>query len=606
MEWLFTRLKNGQKKAVVSDGGGVGQQSGGELKSPLPKGEEDLRLGSSYCPNTDAESAEAFREVFNSTYDSILLHTPEGVVFDANDTFLRMYGVSRANVSRITIEAISSPSMSMHAARDIWARVLAGEPQLFEWKARRLDNGAEFDVEVFLRRIRFNGQDVILANVRDLTLRKQIEEELREQRDLAHLRADATLALQGQAELGPLLNSLAGLVVERFDAAFARVWTLDASGQVLELQASAGMYTHLDGRHSRVRVGELKIGRIALQRRSIVANQVVGDPQIAEQEWARRERLVAFAGVPLISEGRLLGVMALFARHVLSPAAVETFEAIGGALAQALGRKKAEAALEAARQDLARANAELEAKVQERTAKLQETIAELEHFSYTITHDMRAPLRAMQGLGGFLVSECEKCDEPARKEYIRRIAKAAERMDKLITDALQYGKTLHDPFGLEPVDVDALLHGILESYPNFEPLNRSIDMSGHLPMLLGNQAALTQCFSNLISNAIKFAKPGEKPHLRVWAEPRGKFWRLWFEDKGIGIPKRYQDRIWTMFQKLDRDTEGTGIGLALVRKVVKRMGGEVGVESELGQGSRFWIELKAAQGAVERAATPQT
>lgn len=581
------------------------------MKRPLP-GEGNKPVMKISSPHTSpsalphGENEEAFRVVFNSTYDSILLHTPDGSVFDANDTFLQMYGICRDDISKITIAAISSPQMPMDLAREIWARVLAGEPQLFEWKARRLDNGLEFDVEVFLRRIHLNGKNVILANVRDVSLRKQIDAELREQTHLAHLRADATLALQQPAEVGGLLKKLAALLVERFDAAFARVWTLDLGGQVLELQASAGMYTHLNGPHGRVPVGQLKIGRIAQERRSVMTNRVVGDPQVPEQAWARREGMVAFAGVPLISEGQLLGVMALFARHPLSPAAVETFEAIGGALAQALGRKKAEAALEAARLELARANLELEVKVQERTAKLQETIAELEHFSYTITHDMRAPLRAMQGLGGFLVTECENCQEPARREYIRRIAAAAERMDKLITDALQYGKTLHDPFCLEPIDVEALLRGILESYPDFEPLHRSAVIAGHLPMLLGNQAGLTQCFSNLLSNAIKFSKPGHPPQLRIWAEQRGEFKRLWFEDQGIGIPKEYQDRIWTMFQKLDRNTDGTGIGLALVRKSVQRMGGNAGVESEPGQGSRFWIELKAAEGAVERAPAPQT
>ncbi len=585
----------------MSKWGGERKESGG-MKRPQTKrgnkpGVEPEASHPQFAELADQDSAEAFRVVFNSTYDSILLHTPDGKLFDANDTFLRMYGVRREDIPKVTIEAISSPSMSMDLAHEIWLQVLAGEPQLFEWKARRLDNASEFDVEVFLRRIRLKGADVILANVRDLTVRKQVEAELREQMHLAQLRADATQALQQPAGLGHLLQNLAGLLVERFDAAFARVWTLDAAGQVLELQASAGMYTHLNGPHSRVPVGQLKIGRIALERRPLVTNQVIGDPHIPNQDWAQREGLVAFAGLPLISEGRLLGVIALFARHALSPAAVETFNAVGGALAQALGRKQAEAALEAARRALAEANADLEAKVQERTAKLQETIAELEHFSYTITHDMRAPLRAMQGLGGFLVDECQNCQESARREYIRRIAAAAERMDKLITDALQYGKSLHEPFGLAAVDAHAVLHGILESYPDFQAPHCSVKISGRLPRIIGNEAGLTQCFSNFLSNAVKFHKPGMKPEIRVWAEPRGEFTRLCFEDQGIGIPRQYQHRIWTMFQKLDRATEGTGIGLALVRKVVERMRGRTGVESEPGVGSRFWVELRTSEEA---------
>jgi signal transduction histidine kinase len=149
--------------------------------------------------------------------------------------------------------------------------------------------------------------------------------------------------------------------------------------------------------------------------------------------------------------------------------------------------------------------------------------------------------------------------------------------------------------------------------------------------VLGNKAGMTQCFSNLLGNAVKFVRPGQIPEVRVWAEslpdpkstlqrepaghatratqheaapdaldpqpsPLNHLVRIWFEDKGIGIEKEYHDKIWQMFQQLDKSYEGTGIGLALVRKVVDRMGGEVGVESEPGQGSRFWVELKPANG----------
>ena len=292
---------------------------------------------------------------------------------------------------------------------------------------------------------------------------------------------------------------------------------------------------------------------------------------------------------------------------------------------------EAEAALLATRTELAQANAELEQKVRDRTAKLQETVAELEHFSYTITHDMRAPLRAMYTLGGVLLEECSECLHPTRLEYIRQIVDSADRMDKLITDALQYSGVVREHHEPEPVDADALLRGMLESYPEFQPPHANIHIDTRLPVVLGNQAGLTQCFSNLLANAVKFVHPGQIPEVRVWAEsvqsPKSKaqsqptghatpnpehesalptlnpqpstlnpLVRIWFEDKGIGIEKQYHDKIWQMFQQLNKNYEGTGIGLALVRKVVDRMGGKVGVESEPGHGSRFWIELKPANG----------
>lgn len=248
----------------------------------------------------------------------------------------------------------------------------------------------------------------------------------------------------------------------------------------------------------------------------------------------------------------------------------------------------------------------LERLVAERTARLQETVGELEHFSYTITHDMRAPLRAMQGFAGLLLNDCANLP-PEQQDFVRRIAGSAERMDDLITDALNYSKVVREEMDLETVDPGALLRGINESYPQFQPPAAFIEIEGHFPLVLANKAGLTQCFSNLLGNAVKFVAPGVVPRVRVWAEERlaepaagidakrpaagGHMVRIWFEDNGIGIAREYQEVIFRMFQRLSKKYEGTGIGLALVRKVVERMRGRVGVESEPGGGSRFWVEL---------------
>jgi len=247
-----------------------------------------------------------------------------------------------------------------------------------------------------------------------------------------------------------------------------------------------------------------------------------------------------------------------------------------------------------AREVLARSKEELIRLVDERTAKLQELVGELEHFSYTITHDMRAPLRAMQGFAELMTEACSACPQQEQKAFLRRIGTSAARMDNLITDALNYSRTVRQELAVMPVDVGRLLRGMLDSYPEFQPARAQIQIEGEIPLVFGNEAGLTQCFSNLMNNAVKFVEPGQKPEIRIWAEQQSDWIRIWVEDKGIGIPESMLPRVFDMFSRGHPGYDGTGIGLALVRKVSERMGGKVGVESELGKGSRFWLELKAA------------
>jgi signal transduction histidine kinase len=245
------------------------------------------------------------------------------------------------------------------------------------------------------------------------------------------------------------------------------------------------------------------------------------------------------------------------------------------------------------KQELQRNNQRLDGLVKERTAELQDLVNELEHFSYTITHDLRAPLRAMHGFAGLLAEECMDTLNEQCREYLKRITTAAGRMDRLIMDALSYSKVVRHQMPMEPVDIGRLLHGMIESYPIFQPPKANVEIVGALPLVMGNEAGLTQCFSNLLGNAVKFMPPGRIPSVRIGSELRGDRLRIWCEDNGIGIPAEMQTRVFVMFQRLSKDYEGTGIGLALVKKVVERMGGAVGVESEPGKGSRFWIELLA-------------
>jgi PAS domain S-box-containing protein len=164
---------------------------------------------------------------------------------------------------------------------------------------------------------------------------------------LIAVRSDVSLALSKESSLAETLRKCAEAIVRQLDAAFARIWTLNQQDAVLELQASEGLYTRLDGVYSRIPVGDLKVGWIARENKPHLTNAVPADPRIGNKEWARDNGLVSFAGYPLAVEGRVVGVMALFARHSLSEATLNTLAAVADAIAQGIERKRSEAAIQA-------------------------------------------------------------------------------------------------------------------------------------------------------------------------------------------------------------------------------------------------------------------
>jgi len=237
----------------------------------------------------------------------------------------------------------------------------------------------------------------------------------------------------------------------------------------------------------------------------------------------------------------------------------------------------------------------LEEKVQHRTAELQATNAQLEELVYSIAHDLRAPLRAMQGFSKLLVDQYGPVLQDDGKEYAARVMQAAERMDAMTLDLLAYGRMARSDISLAPVSIKRVWDlAAAQCEKMIEETGARVEVIEPLPVVLGEEPILTQVFANLLNNALKFVRQGEKPEVRVRSDSANPRARIWVEDKGIGIPEQYQERVFRVFERLDGARfSGTGIGLSIVRKGVERMGGRVGVESN-GKGSKFWIELPLA------------
>jgi PAS domain S-box-containing protein len=254
---------------------------------------------------------------------------------------------------------------------------------------------------------------------------------------------------------------------------------------------------------------------------------------------------------------------------------------------------RAEAELRDAQKRLQDYASLLEERVAERTARLHETISELEAFSYSVSHDLRAPLRAMQGFSHALIEDFGDTLPAQASDYLHRIRKASLRLDKLIQEILTYSRVARSELDVHPIELEPLIHEMIQQYPAFQPPAAHIHIRSPLDPVLAHDASLTQCLTNLLGNAVKFVAPEQTPEITIRTESHGDAVRILVEDNGIGIAREHQVRIFGIFEQIHSSKvyEGTGIGLAIVRKAVERMGGSVGVVSEPGKGSRFWIEL---------------
>ena len=316
------------------------------------------------------ESEEKFRALFEGSSQGVVLHDTNQIL-EANPAAVRIMGCQSAQELLGKHPSDTSPAFQPNGessavlGRKYIQECIDNGSARFEWTSHT-PQGREIPLEVALTRIQWSGRQVIQAFITDITERKQAEQALRganrelqreiEQRTWAEeslkervrmstLNAEVAVALNAGTELRAMLQQCAELVVRHLDVAFVRVWTLNEPTQTLELQASAGCYTHLDGPHSRVSVGQYKIGRIAQDKKPHLTNSVQSDPRVSDKEWAAREGIVAFAGYPLLLEGRVLGVLALFARDPLADDVLEALRSVADSLALGIERKRSQAAL---------------------------------------------------------------------------------------------------------------------------------------------------------------------------------------------------------------------------------------------------------------------
>ncbi|MDZ8081018.1 MAG: ATP-binding protein [Nostoc sp. SerVER01] len=435
-----------------------------------------------------------------------------------------------------------------------------------------------------------NGDEVIDGLVEDITGRKRSEEALKRYATRLQTLQELDRSILGAISLKGIAEAALAATYPLLPCQLMDVTLFDWEQQqatVLAVESSDRIGCAIGETFSLHDFGNID---------NLQQNQVMMIENLAEHPRPYRVQQQLFdqgirliMNVPVIAQQQLIGSLNVGVTQPwsLTDEDVEIAREVANQLAIAIQQSRL-------REQLQRYTEQLEQLVHNRTQQLEEANSALEAFAYSISHDLQEPLRAIRGFATILLEDYDTVLNSGGQDLLYRIASNVERMDNLLIDLLEYSRLSRIDLPLQPINLNSLVKQVLTQLEvSLEEKEAQVTIAEPLLEIVGNYRTVEQIITNLITNAIKFVAPGIQPQVRIWTEHCESCVRLWVEDNGIGISPQHWERIFGVFERLHsiEAYPGTGIGLAIVRKGIERMGGQVGMESEVSQGSRFWIEL---------------
>ncbi len=551
------------------------------------------------------QSEAQFRNTFEQAAMGIAHVSTDGKWLKVNQKLCQIIGYTPEELSQKTFQDITHPDDLSNDLKYV-ARILAGEIATYSIEKRYIcKNGIYIWINLTVSLVKkSNGEpDYFISVIEDISDRKDLELSLQKSlKRLSNLHKIDKAILSAEKP-----QAIAQTVIDNIqnfaECQRASIFTFDWKQKTATILGSQGVGKHLvdEGFQTGLEAWQDLIEQLQNQEKDREQNYIVAClsqlPSLSQAvKPLTTTKLDCFIVFPLKFKGNLLGILQLW---VENPEEITTDEGLAmvGEISNQLAIALEQARLYKQAQNYA---LELEARVAQRTAQLEEINQELKTFSYSISHDLKAPLRAIQGFATALQEDYAENLDDLGKEYTWRLTTSAQQMERLIQDLLAYSRLSQSEIQIQKINLASVVVKVLEQLePEMTKTQARVNIPKPLLNMMGNKTVLFQVISNLLSNAIKFLPPDTVPQIHIWTETRGdrsnledSRVRLWIEDNGIGIEPQYQERIFQVFERLHGNEaySGTGIGLAIVKKGMERLGGRYGVESQPNRGSRFWIE----------------